>query len=96
MTRSAIILSRSLSSSAARNFDDSPIGISHTSAMFLPPTVIASVYGLSRAPSQARHGTSRMYPSYCSRDQSLSAPSCRRWIHGITPSYSVEYWRLRP
>ena len=28
--------------------------------------------------------------------QSLSAPSWRRLIHGITPSYAVVYWRWRP
>jgi hypothetical protein len=41
----------------------SPIGIAQTSAMFSPPSspsVTASETGLSRAPSQAGHGTSRM------------------------------------
>ena len=57
--------------------------------MFFPFTVTARVNGRSRAPPHAEHGTSRMYPSNCSRVQSLSACSWRRLIQGITPSYSV-------
>ena len=64
--------------------------MSQTSAMLRSLIVTASVAGRSRAPPHAEHGTSRMYPSYCSRAQSLSLPSWRRLIHGITPSYSVE------
>ena len=86
VTRSAISRSRSLSSSPARNFADSPIDMALTSAMLRSLTVTASDSGFSRAPSQTEHGTSRMYPSYCSRDQSLSEPSWRRLIHGMTPS----------
>jgi hypothetical protein len=48
--------------------------------------VTASVKGFSRAPSQAGHGTSRMYPSNCSRWLSDSVSAWRRWIQVITPS----------
>ena len=40
--------------------------------------VTASEIGLSRAPLHARHGTSRMKPSYRSRLVSLSASPWRR------------------
>ena len=38
----------------------SPMGRLHSSKMLWPATVTASAYGLSRAPSQVWHGTSRM------------------------------------
>ena len=85
-TRSAMSRSRSDSSSAARNFADSPMDRSHTSEMFLSPTVTASVAGFRRAPPQCGHGTSRMYVSICSRDQSLSDVWWRRWRNGMMPS----------
>jgi len=86
VTRSAIILSRSDSTSAPRNADDSPIGISQTSAMCFSFTVTANDAGLSRAPPQCGHGTSRMYDSTCSRLQSDSASEWRRFRNGMTPS----------
>ena len=51
--------------------------------MFLPPasmspSVTAIETGLSRLPSQAGHGTSRMKPSNRSRLVSDSASRCRR------------------
>ena len=96
VTRSAIIRSRSVSSSVASSLAASPIDSSQISAMLRSLIVTASVSGLSRAPPHTVHGTSRMYPSYCSRDQSLSAPSWRRLIQGRTPSYVVVYWRCLP
>ena len=57
--------------------------------MFLPPNVTASEIGFSRAPLQARHGTSRMYSSNRSRLVSLDASACRRSTYGITPSKVV-------
>ena len=86
VTRSAISRSRSVSSRPARNFAASPIESSQTSAMWRSLIVTARLSGLSRAPPHAVHGTSRMYPSNCSRAQSLSASWWRRLIHGITPS----------
>ncbi len=62
-TRVAIWASRSETSRSARNAAASPIGIWAIVAMFTPPTVTASETGLSRAPSHAGHGTSRMKPS---------------------------------
>jgi hypothetical protein len=37
-----------------------------------PSTVTARISGLSRVPKQVGHGTSRMKPSYFSREYSLS------------------------
>ena len=85
-TRSAIIRSRSLSCSPRRNSAASAMDRSHTAEMLCPPMVTASDDGLRRAPSQAGHGTSRMYVSICSRLQSLSESACRRLRNGITPS----------
>ena len=53
---------RSLSDkvSSPKNLAESPIDISQTSEMCLPLIVIANVAGLSRAPSQAKQGTSRI------------------------------------
>ena len=59
-TRSAIILSRSDSSSAASHSADLAIDRSHSSVMLQPPTVTPSDSGLRRAPPQSGHGTSRM------------------------------------
>ena len=59
-TRSAIMRSRSVSSSPARNLAASPIDRSQTSEMFSSPMVTARVAGFSRAPSHVGHGTSRM------------------------------------
>ncbi len=67
----------------------SPIGIAAISAMDFPPTVTARETGLSRAPSHAGHGTSRMKPSKRSRLVSLSDSAWRRWTNGITPSNAV-------
>ena len=66
-TRSAIIRSRSVSSTDRKKSAASWIDSAQTSAMFLPPIVTARLRGLSRAPSQAGHGTSRIQPSICSR-----------------------------
>ena len=71
-TRSAIMRSRSLSSRPRRNLADSPIERLHTSLIDIPPIFTASVEGFSRAPAQVGHGTSRMYDSMASRDQSDS------------------------
>ena len=60
ITRSAIIRSRSVSSSPARNAADSPMDRSQTEEMLRPPTVTASDDGFRRAPPQAGQGTSRM------------------------------------
>ncbi len=59
------------------------------SAMDRPSTVTASAIGFSRLPLQEGHGTSRMYPAYFSRLESLSASPCRRSTYGITPSKDV-------
>ncbi len=67
----------------------SPIGSAHSSAIDRPSTVTASDTGLSRAPRQDGHGTSRMYPANLSRLESDSASACRRSIYGITPSNVV-------
>jgi hypothetical protein len=54
--------------------------------MLCPPIVTARDDGFSRAPSQAGHGTSRMYVSTCSRLQSLSESAWRRLRNGMIPS----------
>ena len=54
ITRSAIIFSRSFSSSAARNLADSPIDRSHTSAMLCSPMVTASEAGRLQPGAAAR------------------------------------------
>ena len=59
-TRSAIRRSRSESSSAASALAASPIDMLPMSAIEWPSMVTASDRGLSRAPPQALHGTSRM------------------------------------
>jgi hypothetical protein len=60
ITRSAMIFSRSFSSSAARNLADSPIDRSQTSEMLRSPMVTARLDGFRRWPPHAGHGTSRM------------------------------------
>ena len=67
----------------------SPIGSAQYSAIDRPSTVTASDTGLSRAPWQDGHGTSRMNPSKRSRLESLSASECRRSMYGIAPSKFV-------
>ena len=86
ITRSAIIRSRSVSSSPTRKVAESAMLSAHTSEMSRSPIVTASDEGLSRAPLHAGHGTSRMYVSTCSRLQSLSLSECRRLRNGMTPS----------
>ncbi len=95
-TRSAICFSRGLSSSSARNAAHSRIGRWQTAEMLWPPSRTASDSGLSRAPWQTGHGTSRMYPSYRSRLHSDSVSACRRWTNGTAPSNPVVYDRSRP
>ena len=64
--------------------------------MLRSPTVTARVSGRSRAPPHARHGTSRMNSSSRSRWLSESVSTCRRSTTGTTPSYVVQYERVRP
>jgi hypothetical protein len=85
-TRSAIIFCRSVSSNPARISAHSPMDSAQISAMLRPSMVTARISGLSRLPPQVGQGTSRMYPSYFSRDHSDSVSACRRSIHCITPS----------
>jgi len=59
-TRSAIMRSRSDSSTVARKSADLAMDRSHTSWMLRPPTVTPNDSGLSRAPPQSEQGTSRM------------------------------------
>ena len=63
MTRSAICFSRAVKSTVSRKPAASLMASPQTSEMFLPPTSTASDSGLSRAPLQTGHGTSRMKPS---------------------------------
>ena len=42
------------------------------------------------------HGTSRMYDSIDSRNESVSASEWRRWSQGMTPSYRASKVRWRP
>ena len=65
------------------------MGSAHSSAIDRPSTVTASDTGLSRAPWQDGHGTSRMYPANRSRLESDSASECRRSMYGIAPSNVV-------
>ncbi len=67
-TRSAMKVSRSSSSSEFSHADASPMESEDSSAIERPLTVTARISGLSRLPSQVGHGTSRMYPSYFSRE----------------------------
>ncbi len=85
-TRSAMMRSRSLRSSSASALAASPMGRSQISLMPCPPTVTARENGFNRAPPQALHGTSRMYPSAWARWVSVSASVWRRASHGSTPS----------
>ena len=87
--RSAIRCSRSVSCIPSRNAISSRIGRRVISEMLLPPSVTASDSGLSLAPLQERHGTSRMYCSSRSRCASESDSLYRRSTTGITPSYVV-------
>jgi hypothetical protein len=68
-------MSRWDSSMPSSSLASSPMGSAHRSAMDLPSTVTASETGFSRVPWQTGHGTSRMYPAYRSRLESLSASS---------------------
>ncbi len=64
--------------------------------MFTASIVTARLSGRRRAPRHVRHGTSRMYCSSRSRWLSESVSSYRRSTAGTTPSYVVQYERVRP
>ena len=88
--------SRSESCSASRKASSSRIDFAVNCEMLIPPTVTANDSGLSRAPLHVRQGTSRMNCSRRSRWPSDSASAYLRSTTGMTPSYVVQYERVRP